>query len=226
MSPERARGLKSHCPDVETPPVRPGFPVNPRISAMTTPATPPLTSTPDPSPAPGNPPATNGEDLPWTGITVMIAVMSLLLFMAVPMTGPTEADRAEARLDRRCYLALEELRTAIDDYQGDHGSWPGQTAASLRSLAPPTYDAYSLTQQLQLNTDLAGTVLPSGGESHPFGPYLPNGIPINPLNGKSRILVVQPGESFETTRDRGFGWVYNPLNGDLRPAGQPSDPGL
>jgi hypothetical protein len=185
-----------------------------RISTMSPLATPPT----PPTPELGTSPAGQMEDLPWTGITVMIAVMSLLLFMAVPMTGPTEEERASAQLERRCFVALQELHTAINDYQGDHGSWPGQTAASIRSLAPAVFDAYAFEQQLQLNTDLSGSVLPSGGDSHPFGPYLPNSIPSNPLNGLNTVRVLQPGESIHESNGRGYGWVYNPENGEIQRA--------
>ncbi len=189
---------------------------------MLPPVTPPHT-TPIVPPELGNSSPGNLEELPWTGITVMIAVMSLLMFMAVPMAGPTEADRAHAQFERESFVALEQLRTAINDYQGDHGAWPGQTAASIHSLAPAVYDAYALTQQLQLNTDLAGVVLPSGGDSHPFGPYLPNGIPSNPSNGHNEILLVQPNEPSHPIDERGYGWIYNPLSGEIRPALQPSN---
>ena len=179
------------------------------MTPTTTPPTPP-------TPELGTSRAGEMDDLPWTGITVMIAVMSLLLFMAVPMTGPTEEERAKAQMERRCYVALEEFRTAILDYHGDHGSWPGQTAASIRSLAPPVYDANALTQQLLLNTNLSGEVLPSGGETHPFGPYLSGGIPINPRNGRSDVCVLLPGETLNDRDCRGYGWVYNPESGEIQ----------
>jgi hypothetical protein len=158
----------------------------------------------------------NLDDLPWTGITVLVAVLGLLLFMAVPMTGPSPEDRAIARKDRLCFVAIEQLRTAIEDYHGDHGTWPGQSTRSLQSLAPASFDEFSLIQQLQFYTDLSGSPLPTNEVTHPFGPYLPNGIPTNPLNGWDQIYLLVEGETFESVDADRSGWLYNPRNGDLQ----------
>lgn len=161
------------------------------------------------------------DDPPWTGITVMVAVLGLLLFMAVPMTGPSPEDRALARKERLCFVAFEKLRTAVEDYHGDHGTWPGQSARSLQSLAPPTFDEFSLRQQLELHTDLSGSTLPTDEATHPFGPYLPGGIPTNPLNGRDTIYLLADGESVHSIAANEYGWIYDPRTGVLQTSDSP-----
>jgi hypothetical protein len=155
------------------------------------------------------------DDLPLTGITVVVAVLGLLLFMAIPMNIQNPAKRIAAQRARISFLALERFKTAVEDYRGDHGAWPGQDASFAHTLAEPSYNSLSLVRQLQMHSDQDGTTLPSAEAGYSFGPYLPDGIPINPENHLSTVRVLQPGESIDRVLDGIYGWVYDPRTGEV-----------
>ena len=157
------------------------------------------------------------ESLPWTGITVVIAVIGLLLFMAVPMRRPS-ADRLLAA--QRAFseeMAIEEIHRAVEDYHNDHGAWPGCQPTVARTLGAPIYRAEWLVRQLTMSSDSHGGVGPADLTSFPFGPYMPNGIPTNPRTGLSSVYVLAEGESFRSILPGIFGWVYDPRCGEVRP---------
>ncbi len=170
------------------------------------------------TPAPQSPlePRAELEDLPWTGVTVVVAVLGLLMFMAIPMGGSNPAARLEAQRERIAFLAQERFRNAIEDYRGDHGNWPGQVPALARTLSAPVYGLQPFEQQLMMHSDLDGATLPTREGEFTFGPYLPNGIPTNPQNGLNTVRLLQPGESFDRIYDGVYGWVYDPRTGEIQ----------
>jgi|GEM_PF-2338771 len=161
------------------------------------------------------------ENLPWTGITVLLAVLGLLLFMAVPMGQPTAQEKLQAQRSHRAEMALESLQRALEDYHADHAEWPGLDPATAMALGPAIHEEDWLRRQLELASGPDGSTRPVASPSHPFGPYLPNGIPTNPANGLDSIRVLGEGETFEGVVDDLYGWVYDPRSGELRPHDPP-----
>jgi hypothetical protein len=157
------------------------------------------------------------EDLPWTGITVVIAVLGLLFFMAVPMRKPTAREMLLAQREHGASLACETLGRAIQDYHAEHSEWPGVRPNVASTLGPPEYGENHLCRQLEMPSDRLGFTMPTGGGQYTYGPYLPNGIPVNPRNGQRSIRILGEGESFEAVVDKLYGWVYDPRTGEVRP---------
>lgn len=157
------------------------------------------------------------ENLPWTGITVVIAVLGLLLFMAVPLRQPTVREKLAAQRQREAVVALQTLGSAIEDYRSDHGVWPGGRALEASTLAPPVFASSELVRQLQQRSDRHGATLPTAEPGYDYGPYLPNGIPSNPGTGLRSIRVLEEGEAFGHVVDGLYGWIYDPRTGEVRP---------
>ncbi len=151
------------------------------------------------------------EGFPWTGLTLVLVVIGLIAFMAVP-TGPVSPKaRAAERLEAATDLALGEFRAAIRDYYHDHHRFPGESPRpGMRSEPGLRW----FERQLMLNTDEQGN--PAGGYTteHPFGPYLPSGLPVNPCNGLSSVKFIKSAEAFEP--DDSTGWIYFTLEGEIR----------
>lgn len=177
-------------------------------------------NTQSPTPAAATTPAdphSDMEDLPWTGITVVIAVLGLLFFMAVPMGGASPTQRLAAQRARLAFVAQGQFQHAVEDYRGDHGFWPGREAASSKTVGEPSYGVLPLHRQLQLMSDGDGATLPTQEGEFTFGPYLPNGVPTNPQNGLKSVRLLEPGESFDRILDGVYGWVYDPRSGEVQP---------
>jgi len=176
----------------------------------------------DPDLAPGAPPVhaerpAELDGLPWTAFTVVLAVVGLLLFMAVPVREPTVRERLAAQRERRAFVAQETLARAIEDYRADHGFWPGVPASEASSLAPERYDAVVLERQLTQHSDARGATLPTAEGPHRFGPYLPNGVPANPTTGLRSFRILDEGERPEHVVDGLYGWIYDPRTGEVLP---------
>ncbi len=177
---------------------------------------------PAPHAAYGGPPATappGTQTATWTGLTIALAVAGLLLFMAIPARAPSAAEIEASRQEVALGQAWGELRSAIAEYRFDHASWPGYDPRTAGALGTRVASEDWFVRQLTMHTDRAGAVVPQRLPSHPFGPYLAEGVPPNPWTGSRHVRVLGPGERFEaTTRGEG-GWVYCPETGEILPDG-------
>lgn len=180
---------------------------------------PPIDNTPKPldrAPiGPGGEPS-QLENLPWTGITVVIAVLGLLLFMAVPMRKPTAHEVIHAQRERRAFIALESLQKSIEDYHAEHAEWPGMPRNIAHGLGPVEFEERTLRRQLTMSSNARGDTLPTAEGEFAFGPYLPNGVPSNPLNGLDSIRILGESEAFDAVIDGIYGWVYDPRSGEVK----------
>jgi hypothetical protein len=153
------------------------------------------------------------EALPWTGITLVLAVVGLLLFMAVPMGRPRLQEMMAMQGDHSVRMAREELSRAIEEYHNDHGVWPGARPEEVGTLNDPVHRSIWLARQLEMCTDGQGFVVPQFLSTHPWGPYLPSGIPLNPDTGLNTVRMVGAEESIESANDSLYGWIYDPTTG-------------
>jgi hypothetical protein len=157
------------------------------------------------------------EGAPWTALTVIVTVMGLLLFMAVPLREPTIRERLAAQREHRAWIARETLSRAVEDYRADHGFWPGVRPSPAGALVPERYDAAVLERQLTQHSDHRGATLPTAEGAHAFGPYLPNGVPPNPTTGLRSFRILDEGERAEHVVDGLYGWIYDPRTGEVQP---------
>lgn len=172
--------------------------------------TPPAPHPTDHSRNAGAPPhAPLSDTLPWTGVSVLLAILGLLLFLAVPerQLSPDELEHQRVSADVR--LAYGRLRGAIEDYRSEHGRVPGTSPDGS------VHTERDFRRQLLLHTDAAGHALPQALESHPFGPYLHGDIPRNPFNGRTDVRIVKDRE-LSAEIDGESGWLYDPIADELR----------
>ncbi len=147
------------------------------------------------------------DTLPWTGLSVLLAVLGLILFLAVPgrPLAPEELD--EQRLSAHVRLAYGALRGAIEDYRSEHGHAPG-------THADGSFHARDFQRQLVLSTDADGHAVPQAIPSHPYGPYLPGELPANPINGRRDVRIVTEAP-LSSRIDGRSGWLYDPVADEL-----------
>ncbi len=162
------------------------------------------------------------EAVPWTGLSILIVVAGLILFMAVPWRPPTAKQVHHLQTSLRAELALEELELAVHEYRHDHGEWPGARPAEAGTLAAPIFEATWFTRQLGMASNSKGEVIPSSAPEYPLGPYLTGELPLNPRTGLRTLRILAEGEAFEAVRDGIYGWLYNPRTGEIRAHQLPS----
>lgn len=176
----------------------------------------------------GGPPATappGAQTATWTGLTIALAVAGLLLFMAIPARAPSAAEVEATRQELALGQAWSELRSAIAEYRFDHSTWPGFDPRTAGALGPRAASEDWFVRQLTMHSDRAGAVVPQPLPSHPFGPYLDQGVPPNPWTGSRHVRLLAPGEGFDAAGPGEGGWVYRPDTGEILPDGA-ADPGV
>lgn len=139
-------------------------------------------------------------------VLIALSIVAVLAGMALPSLTEVLGDADDVAIEQQ----LQRVRTAVDFYAFQHDqNNPGQSPDT------GTWSAASLTNQLVLASNLDGDTAAAGTNGFPYGPYLTDGIPENPLNGLATVTVVAPGASF-TTPDDSTGWVYWADTGDFR----------
>ena len=155
-----------------------------------------------------------GPASPRTKAALLSTTVGVVLLMGLPDRELSPEEASEARVQHELHLEADELRSAIEEYRRDHNQWPGRgPGAGHAWRSSETW----LVRQLTMASNEMGEVVPIQEEAYPFGPYLPHGLPANPINGLADVRVLASGESPPTSADDQSGWVYDASNGTLWP---------
>jgi len=130
-------------------------------------------------------------------VLVMVAIMAIATAVAMPFLDAANESASSSALAQN----LRTLREQIGLYKVEHG---GNSPLLYQGGFP----------QLSHATNAAGVPGPRGKE-HPYGPYLPGGIPPNPYTG---VSIVTPTDTFPPTVPSGVGgWLYHQETGRIAP---------
>lgn len=126
---------------------------------------------------------------------IMVLLMAIVTAVAMPLMSAADDQARTTALTQN----LRIFRAQIERYKLDHG---GQV--------PLFYQGTLL--QLTEPTDAKGIPGPAG-DAHPFGPYLPNGLPANPYTNSATVELT---EVFPPTqRGAAGGWLYHQPTGQI-----------
>lgn len=133
----------------------------------------------------------------------LVAVGSL---MAVP-AGPMSAEELrESRTEQQLEITRQELAQAVMAYRLDHGQLPGISMDWTEEALSERFE-----RQLTFATNAEGDFMPVSEPDYPYGPYLPSGLPINPVSGDSTVRLSQHGLEPQGTA----GWVVDMTSGEV-----------
>jgi len=144
-----------------------------------------------------------------TKITFAAIAGVLALAVGLPLREMATSDAGAERIGHLARIATQELRAAIENYQRDHGRWPGHAPGSDEP------DVRWFTRQLTRFSNENGEVFDELDPEYNYGPYLVDALPDNPVNGLSDVRYV-PRESIDAAVDEMSGWLYDPKTGVLR----------
>ena len=115
-------------------------------------------------------------------LLIVIIIIGILAAVAIPQFGDASADAKVAALDQN----LSCMRAAVELYQYQHNNiFPGKTAThratAAAGAAAHADAATAFAQQLTTYSNAAGDTCAEKNAAFPYGPYLKQGIPANPL---------------------------------------------
>ncbi|MGB5259737.1 MAG: prepilin-type N-terminal cleavage/methylation domain-containing protein [Gammaproteobacteria bacterium] len=155
-------------------------------------------------------------------LLIVAIILAILAAIVVPQFASSTADAADSALRSN----LAGIRSSIDLYTQQHGStFPGAaqstggacaggTAGSGAADSPEAFE-----EQLRFYSNAAGQTcsiadVPAGGVvEYPFGPYIKNPIPANPVTSDGTIVVVTTGNLAMVGAGAGGGWRYDTTSG-------------
>lgn len=129
-------------------------------------------------------------------VLIVVVILAILAATIIPQFSSSTQDAKESALRHN----LHSLRSQIELYKLHHAG------------ATPTLTANSLPQLLT-GTNQAGTTgTPS--TSFPYGPYLINALPANPITGSSTVTATSTWPPTAASGASG-GWLYYAATGQI-----------
>ena len=166
-------------------------------------------------PKPGSRP--NGFTL--VELLIVVIILSILAAIVVPQFSSSTSDAKYASLDSN----LSTLRSAVELYYQQHGSYPSATASS--GGTPPTGgsagtgaagSAQALIDQLTMYTNASGQAATNSDTSYKYGPYLKKGIPQEPFSSSAAVEISTAGLlGMTATGGTNAGWKFDNKTGQL-----------
>lgn len=144
-------------------------------------------------------------------LLIVVVILGVLAAIAIPQFSASTDDSKAAALD----ATLSNLRTAIELYYQQHGSYPSAVAAGGTFGAVDTEAAF--VSQLVKFTSAAGAASDKKDTTYKYGPYLKKStIPADPMKNVATVEIVTVGSlgMTATSGDPG-GWKFDNKTGQL-----------
>ncbi len=149
-------------------------------------------------------------------LLIVVIILAILAAIVVPQFTATTDDARAAAYDSN----LSAMRAAVELYRQQHGAYPGAVAASAATCVNGTNevaavgDAAFLTQMTRFTNAAGQACTGTDPTQFRFGPYLKDGIPINPLGANANVVVVTTG-TLGLASAGGNGWRFDSVTGEL-----------
>lgn len=146
-------------------------------------------------------------------LIIVIIILGILAALAIPQFVTSTEDAKEATVRHN----LGIMRNAVDLYFHQHNStYPGEILSTDGSTVNTTDGARSssFVDQLTKYSDADGKVSDTMDRTtYPYGPYIRQGIPTNPLNNMATVLATD--ETGSLTADGTTGWMVSTKTGEV-----------
>ncbi len=120
-------------------------------------------------------------------LLIVVVILGVLAAIAIPQFGSNTEDAKLAALD----ASLAELRNAVELYYHQHGAiYPGAKKNTDGSdIDNAANAATAFVEQLSKYSAATGVTSDTKDATHKYGPYLKKGLPVNPMNGLTTVLI-------------------------------------
>jgi len=149
-------------------------------------------------------------------LLIVVIILAILAAIVVPQFTATTDDARASAYDSN----LSAMRAAVELYRQQHGDYPGAVAAAAATCVNGTNetaavgDAAFLTQMTRYTNAAGEACTGTDPTQFRFGPYLKDGIPVNPLGTNNTVVVVTTG-TLGLASAGGDGWRFDSVTGEL-----------
>ena len=141
-------------------------------------------------------------------ILIVVVILAVLALVVIPMVSGSVTSAKESAIAHD----LNMLRRYVLIYAAQHREVPPGYPNGDRTQTP-TEQAF--VEQITMSSDNDGQTAAIGTPGFPRGPYMQR-LPVNPLNHKDTIQVLDDGAAFPPNGDDSHGWVYKPATAEVR----------
>jgi len=149
-------------------------------------------------------------------LLIVAIILAILAAIIIPQFASTTVDAQESALRAN----VSAMRSAVDLYRQQHGSYPGATAATGGTCTGGTAGTgavgtqQAIEDQLTRYSNRLGQTCSIGLVTFPFGPYVQDDdLPTNPITGSATIAIVSVGDLEMGADGAGLGWKYDTVAG-------------
>jgi prepilin-type N-terminal cleavage/methylation domain-containing protein len=146
-------------------------------------------------------------------LLIVVIILAIISAIAIPQFSAATSDAQSSALDAN----LATVRNSIEQYRAQHTGfvYPGATT-SMGATCPDGGVAGSgaagteqaMKDQMQYPSNAAGQTCSIAGGAFRFGPYLRQGMPMEPVNNVATIAVTTTGTIVPPV-EGGKGWAYD-----------------
>ena len=141
-------------------------------------------------------------------ILIVVVLLGILAGVILPMVSGSAISARESALAHDLHM----LRRYVLIYTSQHleiapGYPDGDTTQA------PTEQVF--IDQIMLSSNSNGQTAAIGTPGFPRGPYLMK-IPVNPLNHKNTVQILDDAANFPANADDSHGWIYKPATSEVR----------
>lgn len=149
-------------------------------------------------------------------LLIVTIILAILAAIVVPQFTATTDDARASAFDSN----LAAMRSAVELYRQQHTVYPGNVAATVAvcvngvNEVAAVGDAAFVTQMTRYTNAAGQACTGTDPAQFRFGPYLKDGIPVNPLGTVNTVTVVATGVLGLTSGGTG-GWRFDSITGEL-----------
>lgn len=152
-------------------------------------------------------------------LLIVVIILAIISAIAIPQFSAATSDAQSSAADAN----LATVRSAIEMYRAQHAgnvnpavnASSGGTGCTGTVGSGAANSAQALKDQLMYASNAAGQTCTIADATYRYGPYLRQGIPLDPFGQKNDIIVTTTGAKIAPTHDTGSGWAYDVKSGEF-----------
>jgi prepilin-type N-terminal cleavage/methylation domain-containing protein len=149
-------------------------------------------------------------------LLIVVIILAIISAIAIPQFSAATSDAQLSSLDAN----LATIRNSIEQYRTQHTGfvYPGTNASSGGKDCTGTAGSgdagteQAVKDQMQFASNAKGETCTVADTTYRYGPYLRQGIPVEPINNVGTIAVTKTG-TIVTPVETGKGWAYDTKTG-------------